>query len=220
MTIMTGVPNLPMLGELAGVAQSGARMASYANSVAPESQVAAAQAMAQPTAQSIRQAQVMVYREQMNAAALQIRSADAAMADIGQKLGEMKAVAQVIVKQFPPFALDSQERIEFLNTISGLRRQIEALTLPAPDKPHGAMLADPAKVQGAGQASFASPSGEHYVIKAPSVHLGPSGLDLPELPLNATDAAVGAMLGRITQAETRLAAGRAGLAESVRAAMA
>jgi len=220
MTIMTGVPNLSMLGELAAVAQGGARIGSHANALAPESQLAATQAMAQPTAQSIRQAQVMAYRDQMYAAALQIRTADAAMAEIGQKLGEMKAVVQVIVKQFPPFALDSQERIEFLNNISGLRRQIEALTIPAPDKPYGAMLADPAKVQGAGEASFSSPNGEHFVIKAPPVHLGPSGLDLPELPLNASDAALGAMLGRITQAETRLAAGRSGLAESVRAAMA
>ena len=220
MTIMTGVPSPSVLGELALGVQKLSRSEQTVGFVSSGGKEAAVPGAAQPSTQAVRQAQVMAYRDQMNTAAVRIRSADAAMAEIGRNLGEMKETLQVIVKQFPPFALDSQERIDFLSKLSGLRKQIEALTIPAPDKTHGAMLADPARVAGAGESAWSLPNGEHFVIKAPPVHLGADGLDLPELPTTASDEDVRAMLGRVENAEIRLVSARAGMAESVRTAMA
>jgi hypothetical protein len=45
---------------------------------------------------------------------------------IGNNLGE-------IVKMYPPYPIDSPQRVTLLNNIGGLRRQIEALTFPPPD---------------------------------------------------------------------------------------
>ena len=220
MTIMTGVPGPSVLGELARGVQALSRSEQTVGSVSSGGKETAVPGVARPSTQAVRQAEVMAYRDQMNAAAVRIRSADAAMAEIGRNLGEMKETLQVIVKQFPPFALDSLERIEYLKKLSGLRQQIDALTLPAPDKALGAMLADPARVAGTGESAFSLPNGEHFVIKAPPVHLGEAGLDLPELPTNASDEDVRAMLGRVENAESRLTSARAGMAENVRSAMA
>lgn len=219
MTIITGVPSPSVLGELTRGVQALSRSEQNIGSVLSEGKEKALPGVAQPSSQAVRQAQVMAYRDQMNAAALRIRSADAAMAEIGRNLGEMKETLQVIVKQFPPFALNSLERIEYLKQLSGLRKQIDSLTLPAPDKTYGAMLADPARVAGAGELAFSLSNGEDFIIKVPPVHLGEGGLDLPELPAKASDEDVRAMLGRVEKAESRLMSARADMAESVRKAM-
>lgn len=50
---------------------------------------------------------------------------------ISAKLGEAEAKLQGIVKQYPPYAKDHPDRIDILNQITGLRKQIEALSIPA-----------------------------------------------------------------------------------------
>jgi hypothetical protein len=45
---------------------------------------------------------------------------------IDNKLGE-------IVKMYPPYPIDSPQRVSFLNDIGGLRKQIDALTFPPAD---------------------------------------------------------------------------------------
>ena len=57
-----------------------------------------------------------------------------ALTKAGVALTEMKVGFDEILKQYPPFLQQSPERIKFLNQIEGLRKQIEALTFPSPDK--------------------------------------------------------------------------------------
>lgn len=45
-----------------------------------------------------------------------------------EKLGQLRQPLAVIVKQYPPFAFDSEERVAYLNQFSTLRKEIEALT--------------------------------------------------------------------------------------------
>ena len=59
-----------------------------------------------------------------------IEKADQAMAEINEELEKAKQDLTKIVKMFPPFPHDSQERAKLLNSYLGLRKQIEKLTVP------------------------------------------------------------------------------------------
>jgi septal ring factor EnvC (AmiA/AmiB activator) len=60
-----------------------------------------------------------------------IRLADSCMEAIDRNLEEMKDRLKGLLKQFPPFPLDSDERIQRLKTINTIRKQIEQMTFPA-----------------------------------------------------------------------------------------
>ena len=47
------------------------------------------------------------------------------------KLGEMRKTLETVVKQYPPYPLDSVQRAQYLNSIPALHKQIEALTVPS-----------------------------------------------------------------------------------------
>jgi len=55
-----------------------------------------------------------------------VEQSDKLLGKIEKNLGE-------IVKMYPPYPIDSPQRISLLNDISGLRKQIEALTFPPSD---------------------------------------------------------------------------------------
>jgi hypothetical protein len=61
-------------------------------------------------------------------AALQIRRAQSGLDSADKLLAEIKANLIQIVKQYPPYAQDSPQRIAYLNAITGLRKQLEALS--------------------------------------------------------------------------------------------
>lgn len=58
------------------------------------------------------------------------RRLDVALVRAGSLVDRMKEQLLVITKQFPPFAADSSERFQYLNSFSGLRAQFESLTFP------------------------------------------------------------------------------------------
>ncbi|HDS15792.1 MAG TPA: hypothetical protein ENN66_04120 [Proteobacteria bacterium] len=68
-----------------------------------------------------------------------VRGADQAMVEIGERLGEAKADLTKIVKMFPPYPRDSDERVELLNSYRSLRAQIDRLTFP-PDNESAAQI--------------------------------------------------------------------------------
>ncbi|WP_126444179.1 hypothetical protein [Sulfuricystis multivorans] len=56
-------------------------------------------------------------------------------AETVQKLArEMRANLMAIVKNYPPFPPDSEDRKRYLEMVVGLRREMEALMVPPPDK--------------------------------------------------------------------------------------
>lgn len=59
--------------------------------------------------------------------AVSLRDESERLNQVQEKLTSMKEDVSVIVKQYPPFAADSPERVKLLNQITGLKKQIEAL---------------------------------------------------------------------------------------------
>ena len=59
------------------------------------------------------------------------RRVDDALIKAGSLANEMKEKLFAITKQFPPFAANSDERFQYLNSFSGLRAQFESLTFPS-----------------------------------------------------------------------------------------
>jgi hypothetical protein len=140
--------------------------------------------------------------ETSNQAALAIRSADAAMAGIGDSLEKMKQALTRIVKQYPPFALESRERVEYLNNFAGLRKQVEALT----------------RMAGADSAINVSfPGGEQFAIRIGQ--FASAGADIPVLGSRAGDDEVAAALDRVAAAAQVIARERSALAGAVRSAV-
>lgn len=62
-------------------------------------------------------------------AAKSVRDADKAIAQADNLLNEMRQRVQV-VKNYPPFPPGNSERVAFINSIEGLRKQLEALAVP------------------------------------------------------------------------------------------
>ncbi|UFS72420.1 hypothetical protein LPW11_09545 [Geomonas sp. RF6] len=71
-------------------------------------------------------------KEDYGAAAADLREKDQALEKLSQKIGSLKEPLQAIVKQYPPFSPEDKERVEFLKQYAGLRKEIDALTVPRP----------------------------------------------------------------------------------------
>lgn len=78
-----------------------------------------------------RYADALAGQDVRAAQSLGVRDADRRLELVGFALEQAEAGLQGIVKHYPPYAKDHPERIDLLNQISGLRKQIEALTIPS-----------------------------------------------------------------------------------------
>ena len=83
-----------------------------------------------PAAVSGVHAQIRLAKDAMAEAALRIRLAQSGLEKADGVLAEAEVNLTQIVKQYPPFAQDSPQRIAYLNAITGLRKQLEALSFP------------------------------------------------------------------------------------------
>jgi hypothetical protein len=68
--------------------------------------------------------------ERLAQAALDVRKADQSLKKADALLAQIKENLTHIVKQYPPYGPDSPERLKYLNAISGLRKQLDALAFP------------------------------------------------------------------------------------------
>jgi len=148
----------------------------------------------------------------LNEVAANINVADRAMASIAGLIGGMKEALQGIVKNFPPFPLGSPERAEFLRSFSALRKQIEQLTFPPQHDGASKILADPAVSGENGDWQVPVANGKPLTIRREEVHVGPRGLDIPDLLGSASDEEVAAALKKLDSAAATLAERQAGLA--------
>ncbi|KAF0219377.1 MAG: hypothetical protein FD174_2076 [Geobacteraceae bacterium] len=73
---------------------------------------------------------VQTVNSDMNLVAKSVREANAALETAAGHLGGMKAALDRIVKNFPPFSVDSKERADLLMSYSALRKEIEKMTFP------------------------------------------------------------------------------------------
>ncbi len=75
-------------------------------------------------------AQFRALGEQRAEAAVQLRQFQTSLQRADELLAAIKEQLGHIVKQYPPFNHDDPQRIAYLNAISGLRKQLDALTFP------------------------------------------------------------------------------------------
>jgi hypothetical protein len=75
-------------------------------------------------------AQKLMQNESLRREAVIARHTDAILKKLKEILLSMRENLATIVKNYPPFPPGGAERLAYLNSVAGLRRQIEALTIP------------------------------------------------------------------------------------------
>ena len=76
--------------------------------------------------------QLQQQKEQQNGLAGAIRKTDQAARALGQKIDQVKAPLQAILKNFPPFSPEDQARMKLLRSYFSLRKQMDELQVPPP----------------------------------------------------------------------------------------
>jgi hypothetical protein len=138
--------------------------------------------------------------------AQQIRSVDNTMDQIEQGVQKMKDTLDQVVKSYPPFLLGSNERITQLRQFSSLRKMIDQLTIPpkednSPEK----ILGDVKTYPNAGDWDITTDtSQEKLTINQQPLHMGRGGLDIPDLPVDASDDAIKQALEKLTSAQKNI----------------
>lgn len=147
--------------------------------------------------------QLRAHQEEANQAAGALRGAGQALDDAGQLLEGMEEQLSTIVKMYPPYPLDNPERVSLLNNVSGLRRQIEELTFPPPERLEAAQ-----RLLGVDE--------DRQEEDSPLTRLEASMWDLPALdPETTDDEAVAQALQQVLDAKSALEAVRGGMWEDV-----
>ncbi len=158
---------------------------------------------------------IQQFNTEFNAVVKSIRIADQAMDEIGANIEQMESEVQMFVKQYPPYPPGSEERSELLNHFAALRKQIDRLTFP-PD-PFAQQIIGNA---GQGEETQAwdikvGSQNLHQAIRRQPVHTGADGLNLPEMPPDASDRAIKEMQRALGNARQILTDRRGQLANDV-----
>jgi hypothetical protein len=152
---------------------------------------------------------------QFNSLLKSIRIADQTMESIQTHIGQMHSEVQAFLKTYPPYPPGSEERIEKLQQIAGIRQQIERLILPQ-DQFAGLILGNNAGSEQATDYSVkigGQASGEK--VRTHNMHLDSKGLDIPELPLNASDQQITDAQENLEKAAKSLQTKRAALNDDI-----
>jgi len=149
----------------------------------------------------------------LNMIAMNIRIADTTMGTIGDHLDTMKSQLEMMINNYPPFLQDSPERAELIKGFNDLRTQIDLMTMPSDDEGAKKIMADTAVVTDAGDWEImVGENNEKKTLHSQQVHTGPSGLNIPELPENATDSEIVEAIANLRAARDTLEQKRMGLA--------
>ncbi len=148
-------------------------------------------------------ARLQTINDRQNGIASQIHQDDAQLASAGRILGQMKDQLYQIVKMYPPYPPGAADRVRFLRSFSGLRRQIDQMTIPPVSRWQGPQPGvTPAPKQSAEVSSAAQQP----------------GLNLPALSGNASDEEIRAAMEQIDRTIGQIAAQQdrlAGQAEQI-----
>lgn len=142
-------------------------------------------------------ARIMELKEGLTGAALSLRQVDGGLASASRLLGEIKTRLTEITKQYPPFAIDSPQRVAYLNAITGLRKQLEALSFPPDARASGDVFAS---------GSMNWPDTTLPYPRLPFV----GDFEIPQLDLElVTDRDVDGALGTVTELQEKVVEFRA-----------
>ena len=135
-------------------------------------------------------AQIRASMDLRGEAALQLRQAQSGLQQADDLLVEIKSRLVQIVKQYPPFSQDSPQRIAYLNAITGLRQQLDALAFPPERQDQNDRLADVEWQK---------------TLPPQAVSPAPGDLAIPDLdPRTASDDEVGTALDAVMKAQDRV----------------
>jgi flagellin-like hook-associated protein FlgL len=149
----------------------------------------------------------------LNLVAMSTRVADLAMETMETYIDQMKAELERIIKNYPPFPPGSEERVKFLRSFTALRRQIDQLSFAPDYKQDLKITADSMNVPRAGDwKAVVGNRGSRPAIPDQQVSIDATGLNIPELSENATDAEIQAAIESLQDAKKALAQKRSELA--------
>jgi hypothetical protein len=158
---------------------------------------------------------IQQFNTEFNAVVKSIRIADQAMGEIGANIEQMESEIQMFVKQYPPYPPGSEERSELLNHFAALRKQIDRLTFP-PDPLAQQIIGQAGDGINASAGDIKIGKNDSYpAIRRQPVHTGTEGLNLPDLPADASDKAIAAMQGALSSARKVVTERRGQLADDV-----
>lgn len=148
----------------------------------------------------------------LNMIAMNIRIADTTMDTIGDDLDIMQSQLEMMINNYPSFPQDSPERAELIKDFNELRTQIDQMTMPSEDEGAKKIMSDPAVVTNAGDWEImVGENNAKKTIHSQQVHTGPTGLNIPELPENATDSEIVEAIANLRTAKGTLEQKRMGL---------
>lgn len=135
-------------------------------------------------------AQIQTSNDLRGEAAVQLRQAQSGLRQADELLTEIKSRLVEIVKQYPPFSQDSPQRIAYLNAITGLRKQLDALAFPPERQERNGLPADVDWQQSLPPQAISPAMGD---------------LAIPELsPRTASDEEIGTALDAVVKAQDRV----------------
>lgn len=143
------------------------------------------------------------------AVASSIRTMDQTMESVASTVNAMKAELEGIVKNYPPFPSDSQERARRLKHYAGLRTMIYRLTVPPNQrmqqrqKEIDALLPDD-------YTTIIDSNGMTKTVLKEDLEIGPSGIYIPDLVVSgaADDAALRQAIAQLDAAGDAIQARR------------
>ncbi len=141
-----------------------------------------------------------------------IRSANKVMDDVAKLIGDKREEVIVYEKQYPPFQNQSSEKVEFLNSITALKKQVDALTL-IPDNKELARIVSFSERQ---KESLPDGENSQYELRPQQVHSGETGLNIASVNSNATDSEIRQFGRDLATASQTLDSRRAGLAKDAK----
>jgi hypothetical protein len=109
---------------------------------------------------------------------------DRAMEAAITTINEMKKTLTSIIKDFPPYPVGSEERVHRLRDFAALRAMIERLTIPPEEEtqwPAAARHDGEPEVREDQWILVIEPGGSTRTARKEDIHIGPSGLNIPEL---------------------------------------
>lgn len=159
-----------------------------------------------PSSERIMYNKIQGANTETHAVVQEIRSVDETMQQIGQNLDGMKQAVEIILKSYPPFPADSNERITRLRQFSALRKMIDQLTFPPKEEDSLAViLSDRQNQPASGDREYMPPPGSKKpVFHQQQVHPGEQGLNLPDLAMDASEDDLADAMERLTAASNIL----------------
>ncbi len=147
--------------------------------------------------------------DHLTTTATTIRAANKVMDDVAKLIGEKREEVIQYEKQYPPFQNQSSEKVEFLNSIAALKKQVDALTLVKDNKELASIISEE-------QDQSSERKTLDFPVSSQEVHSGETGLNIASVNSNATDSEIKQFGRDLATASQTLDSRRAGLAEDAK----